>query len=121
MALLLTSMWFGVMVMAYSLLLSTVIGSIINSFPNRKLLGYGYFEQIKDILPSILLAAVMGAAVFCVQFLALPDIWILFIQVPLGAMIYIAGAILFKFESFYYVWNMLKKLFKKDKPKGEKE
>ena len=121
MALLLSSMWFGVMVMAYSLLLSTVIGSIINSFPNRRLLGYSYFEQIKDILPSILLAAVMGAAVFCVQFLALPDIWTLLIQVPLGALIYVAGAILFKFESFHYVWNMLKKLFKKGKPKGEIE
>ena len=76
---------------------------------------------MKKKIISILLAAVMGAAVFCVQFLALPDIWTLLIQVPLGALIYVAGAILFKFESFHYIWNMLKKLFKKDKPKGEIE
>lgn len=122
MALLLSSMWFGVMVMAYSLLVSTVISSIINAFPNRKLLKYGYLEQIKDILPSILLSAVMGAAVYCVQFLSLPDVWTLLIQVPLGALIYVAGAKTFKLESFDYVWNLLKKLFKKDKPKkGEIE
>lgn len=119
MALLLSSMWFGVMIMAYSLLVGTVIGSIINAFPNRKLLGYSYFEQIKDILPSILLSVFMGAVVLCVQFLRLPDIWTLLIQVPLGALIYVAGAKIFKFESFTYLWGLLRSFFKKRKQKEE--
>ena len=38
MAILLSTMWFGVMAMAYSLLLSSVLSQIINSWPNRKLL-----------------------------------------------------------------------------------
>ena len=37
-AILLSTMWFGVMAMAYSLLLSSVLSQIINSWPNRKLL-----------------------------------------------------------------------------------
>jgi len=41
MTILLSTMWFGVMAMAYSLLLSSVLSQIINSWPNRKLLGYG--------------------------------------------------------------------------------
>ena len=41
MAILLSTMWFGVMAMAYSLLLSSVLSQIINYWPNRKLLGYG--------------------------------------------------------------------------------
>ena len=114
-ALLLMSMWFGVMAMAYSLLLSTVISSFVNAFPNRKLLKYNYFEQIKDIFPSILLSAFMGGAVFCINFIGLPDILTLLIQVPLGVVIYVVGAKLFKLESFEYVLNLIKSFLKKKK------
>lgn len=112
-ALLLATMWFGVLVMAYSLLLSTIISSFVNSYPNKKLLGYSYLEQIKDMLPSMLLAGAMGVAVFCVQFISLADIWTLMIQVPLGALIYIVGAKLLKMESFEYIWNLTKSFLKK--------
>ena len=69
MILLLSTMWFGVMAMAYSLLLSSVISQIINSWPNRKLLGYGYLEQVKDFAPGILLAVGMGVCVYFVGYL----------------------------------------------------
>lgn len=114
-ALLLSTMWFGVMAMAYSLLVSTVISSIINAFPNSKLLRYNYFEQMKDISPAILLSAVMGAVVFCINFIGLSDILTLLIQVPLGVLIYVTGAKLFKFESFEYMFNLLKSFFVKKK------
>ncbi len=113
--LLLSTMWFGVLIMAYSLLLSTIISSFVNAFPNNKLLGYRYIEQIKDMLPSMLLAGVMGVVVFCVQFISLADIWTLIIQVTLGALIYIVGARLLKMESFEYIWNLAKSFLKKRK------
>ena len=103
--------------MAYSLLFSTIISSFVNAFPNKKLLGYSYLEQIKDMLPSMLLAALMGAIVLCVQFIGLADIWTLIIQVPLGAVIYIVGAKVFKMESFEYIWDLLKSFLKKRKSK----
>ena len=90
--------------------------SFINAFPNNKLLNYSYFEQIKDMFPSMLLSAVMGAIVFFVTFIGLPDILTLLIQVPLGVVIYVAGAKIFKFESFEYMIKVLKGLFKKNKP-----
>lgn len=114
-AILLSTMWHGVLIMAYSLLFSTVISSFINAFPNNKLLGYSYLEQIKDMLPSILLAGVMGVVVFCVQFIPLSDILTLLIQVPLGALIYIVGAKLLKMESFEYIWNLAKSFLGKKK------
>lgn len=117
MALLLASIWFGVMAMAYTLLISAVTSSIINAFPNRKLLKYGYLEQMKDILPSVLLSAVMGVAVYCVNFIPVHDIIKLCIQIPLGATIYVLGAKIFKFESFNYVLNVTKGLFKKKSTK----
>ena len=66
MALLLISMWFGVMTMAYSQLVSSVLSQIINSCPNKKLLNYPYREQLKDILPGILLAVGMGLIIYTV-------------------------------------------------------
>lgn len=108
MALLLSTMWFGVMAMAYSLLVSSVLSQIINSWPNRKLLNYGYLEQLKDILPGIILAVVMGICVYPVQWLGLSDIIILCIQVPLGVIIYIIGSKIFKLESFEYILDMIK-------------
>ena len=114
---LVSTMWFGVMVMAYSLLFTTVTSQIINSWPNKKLLGYSYIQQLKDIVPSILLAAFMGVCVYFIQFIGLPDIITLAIQVPLGAAIYIAGSKLLKLEAFYYVWDTLKSMLEKIKKK----
>ena len=108
MVLLLSSMWFGVMAMAYSLLVSSVISQIINSWPNRELLGYRYLDQLRDILPGILLAAVMGLIISMVEHLDLADWLTLLIQLPLGAAIYIGGSLLFKIDSFYYVLELVK-------------
>lgn len=72
MAILLSTMWFGVMAMAYSLLLSSVLSQIINSWPNRKLLGYGYLEQVRDFAPGILLAVAMGICVYLIGYISLP-------------------------------------------------
>ncbi len=107
----------GVMAMAYSLLVVSVLNQLINTWPNKKLLDYSYFEQIKDILPGIGLAGIMGVCVYCVNFLHLNNWITLIIQVPLGAVIYIGLSALFKLEAFTYCLNMVKpfinKVFKK--------
>ncbi len=109
-AVLVCVMWFGVMAMAYSMLFTSVMSQIINSWPNKKLLNYSYMEQLRDILPGILLAAVMGCCVYPVNWLGLPDILTLLIQVPLGAGIYVAGSALLRLESFRYLWARVRVL-----------
>ena len=103
----------SVLAMGYSLLFTSLAGQIINSWPNKKLLNYGYLEQLKDILPSIVLAAFMGGCVYPIQFIGLPDIVTLCIQVPFGAVIYILGSKLFKLESYTYLLDMIKPAIKK--------
>lgn len=112
---LLLTMWYGALVMAYSTLLGNVLGQIINSWPNKKLLNYPYLEQIRDILPGILLAIGMGAVVYSVQFLHLNDWTTLLIQVPLGAALYVAGSKLFKLESYTYILGIVKDYLHKHK------
>ena len=115
--LLLSTMWFGVMAMAYSLLVSTLTGMIINSWPNKRLLRYSYFEQMKDILPGILLAVLMGCCVYPIQWLGLPDIVTLLLQVPLGALIYIGASAVLHLESYEYLMDMVVPFLKRVKEK----
>ncbi|MBR3141977.1 MAG: lipopolysaccharide biosynthesis protein [Clostridiales bacterium] len=114
--LLLISMWYGVMAITLSMLVSDIICQVINSWPNKKLIDYGYFEQLKDILPSIILAWVMGGIVYSVSLLGLNDLITLIIQVPLGVAIYTLGAKIFKMESFDYLLDVIKSIIgKKEK------
>ena len=113
MTILLSTMWFGVMAMAYSLLLSSVLSQIINSWPNRILLGYGYLEQVRDFAPGILLAVGMGICVYCIGLLPLPIVVTLVIQIIVGAAIYIIVSALMKLEEFEYLLEMVKSFLKK--------
>lgn len=113
MILLLSTMWFGVLAMAYSLLASTLASMIINSRPNKTLLGYSFKEQMIDIFPGIFLALFMGIVISVVRLLSLPDIVTLVIQILLGAAIYIGLSAVFKIESFEYLWGLAKGILKK--------
>lgn len=110
---LLSTMWFGVMAMAYSLLFTSITSQIINSWPNQKLLDYSYPEQIRDILPGILLAVLMGCCVYPIQWLGLPDAVTLLIQVPLGAVIYIGVSAVLRLDSYKYVMKEIQPYLKK--------
>ena len=115
MTVLLTTMWFGVMAMAYSLLFTTITSQIINSWPNKKLLDYSYLEQLKDISPSLIASVLMGVFLYLIQFLGLSNILTLFIQVVSGVVIYIALSKFFHIESFNYILYVVKKIIKNEK------
>lgn len=112
-AALLITMRLGVLIMAYSLLVTSVLSQIINSWPNRKLLNYRYLDQLKDILPGILLAVFMGICIYPISFLGLHDLLTISIQVIAGAAIFIAGSIVFKIEPFFYLMGAIKSFIKK--------
>ncbi len=113
MIILLSTMWFGVMAMAYSMLLSSLLSQIINSWPNRNLLGYGYMEQVHDFAPGILLSAGMGICIYFIGLLQLPTIATLLIQFIAGATIYIVISAVLKLEEFEYLFGMIKSFFKR--------
>ena len=111
--LLFCTMQYGVMIMAYSLLFASVVNQIINSWPNRKLLNYTYFEQIRDILPSVVLAVSMGIAVFFIGKISLPMTILLVIQILLGIIIYTVGSAILKLDEYVYIKNVLMGFIKK--------
>lgn len=107
MILLFSTIFISVEAMAYSLLMSTLASMIINSWPNKKLLNYSFFEQMKDIMPSILLALIMGAFVYFIGYINLSVLPLLALQIVSGGVIYIAGSAILKLEPYKYVKDIV--------------
>lgn len=101
--LLFSVMWYGIMPIAYSLLISTFFSMFINSWPNKKLLNYSFKEQIMDISPSVCLAIFMGFVVSLIDKIGLTSLITLLIQIPLGVFIYLAGSLLLHIDSYVYL------------------
>ena len=102
--------------MAIGMAINSIIGQLINSWPNKTLLNYGYKEQVKDLVPNISIALVMGLFVWAMS-LALPvsNMIKLPIQILAGVIIYLVLSVIFKNESFYYLWSIVHRFAKKEK------
>jgi hypothetical protein len=97
-------------------IITTVISCFINAFPNKKLIGYSYFEQMKDILPSFLLSVAMFGLVWLVgTALSLYPILEILIQIFIGVAFYLAVSVIFRLKPFFVVLNMAKDFIKKKK------
>ena len=95
-------------------IVTTLISSFINAHPNKKLIGYSYLEQIKDMLPAVLTSTLMGALVYLVNFLEL-SCWVsLLIQIPLGVITYALLSLAFCRRSLMSVFSIGKKIFRRD-------
>ena len=98
---------FGLYAMMWASCITAVLSSFINASPNKKLLGYSYLEQLKDIMPSFLLSMLMCGVTLSLNFLHLGSLVTMLLQVIVGAAIYIGLAKLFKLECFTYIKNLI--------------
>ena len=105
----LVSMNYGPLAMAYSLVVTDLLATLINAFPNKKLLSYGYFEQIKDMLPSFIMAFIMALVIYPIQKIGFSCSVTIAVQVLIGVGFYIFLAILTKQQSFRYLFGLIKK------------
>lgn len=92
-----------------------LISCFINAYPNKKLVGYSYFEQMRDILPSFLLSVVMLGCVLAIQLLKLNSILTLLLQIVTGVAVYVLLSMLFKLTPFQLVLEVIKNLLNKRK------
>lgn len=104
----------SVLAMTIAGVFSGFFSLVVNIFPNRKLLDYGFADQLRDVLPSWLLSLGMMVIVQAVTLLGLPVLAELVLMVLTGIFSYIALSALFRLEAFTYLWEFLRKgLFKK--------
>ena len=89
---------------------ASVISTFINAFPNKKVIGYSYKEQIHDCCPAFLLTAVSVLAAVPIGLLTLPDIATIGLQVLVMVGVYILLSIFLNVEEFTYLLGTAKEL-----------
>ena len=111
--LLFATVFVSVEAMTYSLLVSTFFSMMINSWPNKRILSYSFLEQMKDIMPSILLAVGMGICVSAIGLIQLPMLPLLMLQILCGGGIYLLGSMLLRLEPFVYLMGIIMPILKR--------
>lgn len=106
---------YGVLAIALSVIAASTFFSVVNAAPNARLLGYSYREQMRDVLPYVAMSFFMAACVYPLQYLDLPLLAVLALQVLLGGAVYLLQSLLFKVESFQYILQTALHLLKGEK------
>ncbi len=87
-----------------------VICTFINASPNKRVIGYSYLEQIRDICPAFLLTLAAAAVALPFGLFGLPRIALVAVQVLVMCAVYLCLARLFRVEEFSYLLGTLKEL-----------
>ena len=103
----------GIYAMAIGQVVSGFISTFINAYPNKKLMGYSYFEQWKDLIPSFVISILMAGVVWIMNFISITPLLLLIIQIIVGIIVYVVLAKLFKLEVYNYFVNTLKGFIKR--------
>lgn len=89
-----------------------IICTFVNAHPNKRVIGYSYLEQIRDILPAFVLAIVSGALTYPISFVGLPLLVSILLQSLSMAVVYLLLAKLLNVEEMTYLLGMLSKFRK---------
>lgn len=112
---LLASIKINVFAVAASMAIYNVVGMLINTIPNKRLINYSTLEQFKDISPALLLSIGMAIVIYPAKFLSLNVFLELILEVIIGGTVYIGGSYIFKLEPFFYLLDYLKQLIQERK------
>lgn len=98
-----------VKLLVLSYMLTGLISTFVNASPNKKVIGYSYGEQVRDVLPACALSLVSGAFAFAVTFFAEGSLVVVFGQIVIFMVVYLVLSALFRVETFTYILSMMKK------------
>jgi len=100
---------FGIKIMILGMMATSLISYYLNSYWSGKFIGYSMKEQIVDIIPSFLIAMVMGIIIYLTGFILkisyLPKLIIL---VLMGSSLVILFCETTKFEDYIYLKDVVK-------------
>lgn len=98
----------SVLAIAIGSVISVMFSTLVNAIQTGKLLNYTFKEQFSDVFPALVLSSIMGICVYLMSLLSVNQFIILFMQVIVGTVIYIAISIIARDKSFYYIIDILK-------------
>lgn len=86
-----------------SYLLTDVLGTVVNSWPNKRVIGYSYAEQVRDIAPAFILSACSATVALVVPLANLTHFFTIVLQVSVFAASYIFLSKLMNLEELDYL------------------
>ena len=84
--------------------------TFINASPNKRVIGYAYLEQVRDICPAFLLALAAALVAWSVSLLGLGDLPTILLQGVAVLVAYVGLSALFRVEEFFYLLDTLREL-----------
>lgn len=105
---LVVSFMIDVYAVAWGIVLYNFICIFINLSPSKKLVDYGWSEQIKDVLPTLVASLLMGAAVFACTLLPFNIYIVLCTQIIVGAVLYYSFCKILHLEVLDYILMYIK-------------
>lgn len=96
------------LMLALSSIVCNIIALIVNSIPNKKLLGYKWRYQLWDMLPNFLISAGMAVSVYFIGLIKLPMLPLLIIQIVSGGVVYLLLSVLTGNKNFSYYLSLVK-------------
>ena len=89
----------------------SLLGTAINAWPNKRLIGYKFSEQLQDVAPQFALALVAALAVYSIGLAGL-NVWLaLCLQFLAGVGLYWGGSRMFSLECYRYVCSSVQAFF----------
>lgn len=97
----------SVLYIAFSALAVELVSMLLFSINAKRIFAYGFAEQFRDLLPSLMLAGTMGVLTYMIQFLPINNLLALILQVLFGAAFYLLGSYAVQSEPFVYLVGMI--------------
>lgn len=90
-----SSISFGLEGMCLGRVLYSLIATYLNTFYTESLIGIGFWKQMKDIIPYLILSFLMGGIVYLITNLFVNIVWQLFVGISVGIIFYLSISYLF--------------------------
>lgn len=101
------AMRFGVMAIAWTLVINEIIAFCLNVYPVKKYIGFDFKMHLSDALSPLIMSGMMTAVVCLIGKLITNNIVCLIVQALVGGIIYIGLSYTTKNESFMYLMKMV--------------
>ncbi|MGB8953602.1 MAG: MOP flippase family protein [Candidatus Aminicenantales bacterium] len=98
----------GISAMIYGMIAMSLIAYYLNSYYAGVLIGYSIWEQMRDVFSYLIMAVLMGIAIYAAGLLPFPNHWImLVVQIPIGIVLYVCICRLFRLTAFMELWQVV--------------
>lgn len=99
----------GLIYMCYGQIFNSLVALVINTYYTGKLIKVGFFKQIRDLLPTMVLSLTMFATIWTINRFLESDNLQLIIGITVGVITYFFGSYFFRFTELKLLFSLIKR------------